>query len=162
MTPTYLILTAIFIVICVALILIILVQRPAGGGLAGAFGGAGGGGTESVFGGRVGDALTVMTVIGFCVYLGLGVTLNLLESRTTAAPPPTVEETLLPFSETDPFETTGDTGSGETTTPATTPGTTPGTTPETTPEPTADDGVFTPIQDVPPAEPASTPDGEER
>ena len=51
-----------------------------------AFGGAGGGGgTESVFGGRVGDALTFMT-IAFCIYLLLAITLNLMESETTAAP----------------------------------------------------------------------------
>lgn len=87
MSSTYLILTALFIIIAIALILIILVQRPAGGGLAGAFGGAGGGGgTESVFGGRVGDALTFMTIGAFCVYLLLAITLNLMESETTAAP----------------------------------------------------------------------------
>ena len=144
MTTTYLILTAIFIVISVALILIILVQRPSGGGLAGAFGGAGGGGTESVFGGRVGDALTVMTVIGFCVYLGLAITLNLMESRNgPPAAPPNLEETLLPFSATDPFEIPGDSeggGAQESTTSA------PAATPES-------DGIFTPSAPV--SEPAS-------
>ncbi len=72
----FLILTIVFIIASVAMILIILVQRPQGGGLAGAFGGAGGGGTEGVFGGRVGDALTVMTVVGFCIYLLLAILLN--------------------------------------------------------------------------------------
>ena len=112
MTSTYLILTALFIIIAVALILIILVQRPAGGGLAGAFGGAGGGGgTESVFGGRVGDALTFMTIGAFCVYLVLAITLNLLQNQTAAAPvvtptdavvesePGTDEATLVPRDE---------------------------------------------------------------
>ena len=142
MTTTYLILTAIFIVISVALILIILVQRPAGGGLAGAFGGAGGGGTESVFGGRVGDALTVMTVVGFCVYLGLAIALNLMESRNSApAAPPNIEEALLPFSATDPFEVPGD---SEGAAPAEGTTTTPAATPES-------DGIFTP------SEPASAP-----
>ena len=142
MTTTYLILTAIFIVISVALILIILVQRPAGGGLAGAFGGAGGGGTESVFGGRVGDALTVMTVVGFCVYLGLAIALNLMESRNgTPAPPPNIEETLLPFSATDPFEVPGD---SEGAAPAEGTSSAPAAVPES-------EGIFTP------SEPASTP-----
>lgn len=158
MTTTYLILTAIFIIVAVALILIILVQRPAGGGLAGAFGGAGGGGTESVFGGRVGDALTVMTVLGFCIYLGLAITLNLLESRNgPPAPPPTLEETLLPYSETDPFEIPADSGA-PTTAPgsgATTPSTTTGDTP-------AEDGVFVPSSGFTPSEPSATPDGEGR
>lgn len=152
MTTTYLILTAIFIIVSVALILIILVQRPAGGGLAGAFGGAGGGGgTESVFGGRVGDALTVMTVVAFCVYLGLAIALNLLESRNKApVAPPNLEETLLPLSATDPFEIPGD---ADPTSTAPAPGTAiPPATPGTGP---ADDGVF-----IPNAQPAATPDGE--
>jgi preprotein translocase subunit SecG len=114
MTSLYLILTALFIVIAVALVLIILVQRPAGGGLAGAFGGAGGGGgTESVFGGRVGDALTFMTIGAFCVYLVLAITLNLLQNQTAAAPvltptdavaeevPGTDDVTLVPRDETE-------------------------------------------------------------
>jgi|TARA_B100000959_G_scaffold270322_1_gene317011 preprotein translocase subunit SecG len=81
MNNTFLILTISLIVISVAMILIILVQRPQGGGLAAAFGGAGGGGTDTVFGGRVGDALTVMTVVAFILFLGLAVALNLVESQ---------------------------------------------------------------------------------
>ena len=152
MTSTYLILTSIFIIVSVALILIILVQRPAGGGLAGAFGGAGGGGTESVFGGRVGDALTVMTVIGFCVYLGLAITLNLMESRTTPEAPATIEETLLPGVGDDPFDQTP--ASSVTTEPA------------TGSDDASNDGVFTPqpidSTELPPADaaPASDAGGE--
>lgn len=84
MNNTFLILTIALIVISVAMVLIILVQRPQGGGLAAAFGGAGGGGTDTVFGGRVGDALTVMTVVSFILFLGLAVALNLVESKTVA------------------------------------------------------------------------------
>ncbi|MHC4967609.1 MAG: preprotein translocase subunit SecG [Planctomycetota bacterium] len=61
--------TLVFIVVSASMVLIILVQRPQGGGLAGAFGGAGGAGTETVFGGRVGDALTWATVTAFVLYL---------------------------------------------------------------------------------------------
>ena len=74
----FFLLALIFVAVSVAMILIILVQRPQGGGLAGAFGGAGGGGADTVFGGRVGDALTWATVIAFIVFLTLAVTLNLL------------------------------------------------------------------------------------
>ena len=81
MNNTFLILTIALIVVSVAMILIILVQRPQGGGLASAFGGAGGGGTDTVFGGRVGDALTVMTVVAFILFLGLAVALNLVDSK---------------------------------------------------------------------------------
>jgi preprotein translocase subunit SecG len=72
----FIILTFVFVLVSVAMALIILVQRPQGGGLASAFGGAGGGGTETVFGGRVGDALTWATVIAFAVYLLLAIGLN--------------------------------------------------------------------------------------
>ena len=73
--------------VALVLVLIILVQRPQGGGLAGAFGGAGGSSTETVFGGRVGDALTYATVAAFVVYITLAITLNLLDPTATAAAP---------------------------------------------------------------------------
>ncbi len=76
------IVTLIFAVVAVAMILIILVQRPQGGGLVGAFGGASAGGTETVFGGRVGDALTYATVTTFVLFLGLAITLNLLDNSS--------------------------------------------------------------------------------
>ncbi len=78
------ILTFIFIVVSVAMILIILVQRPQGGGLSSAFGGAGGG-TDTVFGGRTGDALTWATVGAFSVYLLLAVGLNMMDGQAPAA-----------------------------------------------------------------------------
>jgi preprotein translocase subunit SecG len=82
----FVILTGTFIVVAVAMVLIILVQRPSGGGLAGAFGGAGGG-TDTVFGGRVGDALTWATVIAFSLYLLSAVALNIVPVTKTVAPP---------------------------------------------------------------------------
>lgn len=82
MSLGFLILTIVFIIVSGAMILIILVQRPQGGGLAGAFGGAGGTGSDTVFGGRVGDALTAMTVAAFVAYLALAIGLNLLEVRS--------------------------------------------------------------------------------
>lgn len=81
LSTTMIVLTLLFIVASVALVLIILVQRPQGGGLAGAFGGAGGGGTDTAFGGRTGDVLTVATIAAFIVYLGLGVGLNIVNNN---------------------------------------------------------------------------------
>ena len=72
------ILTVIFILVAATLVLIILVQRPQGGGLAGAFGGAGGG-SDTVFGGRTGDALTLATVVCFILFLSLSIGLNLID-----------------------------------------------------------------------------------
>jgi preprotein translocase subunit SecG len=92
MNQTFLYLTIGLIVISVAMVLIILVQRPHGGGLASAFGG-GGGGNDTVFGGRVGDALTVMTVITFVLFLGFAVALNLVESKGVAQIQPVTEVT---------------------------------------------------------------------
>ncbi len=84
MTAWFWVTTVAFIIVAAAMVLIILVQRPQGGGLAGAFGGAGGAGTETVFGGRVGDALTWATVIAFVIYLGLAIALNLLDDVSPA------------------------------------------------------------------------------
>jgi len=82
----FLLLTLLFTIVSTAMVLIILVQRPQGGGLASAFGGAGGGGTDTVFGGRVGDALTWATVIAFAVYLLIAATLNLMPVGRTIVP----------------------------------------------------------------------------
>lgn len=76
------ILTLLFIVVSVALVLIVLVQRPQGGGLTGAFGG--GGGTDTAFGGRTGDALTVATITAFTVYLLLAIGLNITTNTMNA------------------------------------------------------------------------------
>ena len=74
-----------FAIVALVMVLIILVQRPQGGGLAGAFGGAGGSSTETVFGGRVGDALTYATVTAFVIYIGLAISLNLLDETAMVA-----------------------------------------------------------------------------
>lgn len=51
--------SVVLILICVLLILVILLQKGRGGGLAGAFGGAGG---HSAFGAKTGDVFTWITV----------------------------------------------------------------------------------------------------
>jgi preprotein translocase subunit SecG len=84
MSSWFLVLTVLFIVVSAVMILIILVQRPQGGGLAGAFGGAGGGSTDTVFGGRVGDALTLMTVFAFAGYVLLAIGLNIMDPSPAA------------------------------------------------------------------------------
>lgn len=74
--PTWLvmILMILFILISVLMILVILIQKPKGGGLAGAFGGGGGGGSsQAVFGAKVGDVLTWVTVGFFAAFLFLAI-----------------------------------------------------------------------------------------
>jgi len=65
-----------FVFVCVLLVLLILIQRPKGGGLAGAFGGAGGGTDQAMFGAKTGDALTWITVTLFVLFLLLAMGLT--------------------------------------------------------------------------------------
>lgn len=76
-----------FAVVCVFMMLVILIQKPKGGGLSGAFGGgAGGGSAGAVVGARVGDVLTIVTVVCFLLFLGLamGLTWSTKPSTDTA------------------------------------------------------------------------------
>ncbi|MBI1189716.1 MAG: preprotein translocase subunit SecG [Tepidisphaera sp.] len=66
--------TLLFVVVSVILVLTVLIQKPQGGGLSGAFG-SGAGSGQTAFGTKTGDALTVATIIIFAVYLLLGVVL---------------------------------------------------------------------------------------
>jgi preprotein translocase subunit SecG len=59
-------LTILLILTSLFMILLILIQRGKGGGLAGAFGGAGG---SSAFGSRAGDTFTRVTIIVAAVWL---------------------------------------------------------------------------------------------
>lgn len=104
MSAWFWIATLLFTVVSASMVLIILVQRPQGGGLAGAFGGAGGAGTETVFGGRVGDALTYATVTAFVIYLALAISLNLLENPGTREPQPPPTAAALPTPPEQPAE----------------------------------------------------------
>jgi len=64
-----------FCVVCALLIMIILLQRGRGGGLSGAFGGAGG---QTPFGAKTGDVFTWITIVMTAVFLVLTVMLNYL------------------------------------------------------------------------------------
>jgi preprotein translocase subunit SecG len=61
-----------FIFCCLAVVLIILIQKGRGGGLSAAFGGAGSGG---VLGSKTGDFLTWVTIVLVGVFLGLAILL---------------------------------------------------------------------------------------
>ena len=72
--PTYIhVLAALFVAVTVFMILVILIQRPKGGGLSAAFGGgAGSGSAQSLIGGAgIGNALTTTTIVAFVLFLGL-------------------------------------------------------------------------------------------
>ena len=74
---SFYILTGLFMVVSTVMILVILMQRPKGGGLSAAFGGSSAGSADSLLGGRVGDTLTWVTVVAFVLYLGLALSLNM-------------------------------------------------------------------------------------
>ncbi len=73
-----------FVIVSVFMMLVILIQKPKGGGLSGAFGGAGGSDTSFV-GAKVGDVLTLVTVSFFVAFIGLAMlltwTINPVENR---------------------------------------------------------------------------------
>ncbi len=77
-----------FIIVCVFMIMLVLIQKGRGGGLSSAFGGGGG---NTAFGSKTGDVLTWTTSVLFGVFLLLAVTLNLLANQRQAklAPPAT-------------------------------------------------------------------------
>src|ERR1044071_4793786 len=75
--------TTLFIIVCLFLVMLILIQKGRGGGLASAFGGAGG---STAFGAKTGDVLTWATSIVFGVFVVLAVTMNLLANAKDAKP----------------------------------------------------------------------------
>lgn len=114
MNVTFLILTIAFILISSGMILVILVQRPQGGGLAAAFGGAGGTGADTVFGGRVGDALTTTTIGCFALYLVLAVVLNRVEPGGTVPAALPGGAPISAGAGDDTTDTSGDDATGDT------------------------------------------------
>ncbi len=63
--------TSLFLIVCILLVIIVLLQRGRGGGLSAALGGAGGG--HSAFGSRTGDVFTWVTIILVAVFILLAV-----------------------------------------------------------------------------------------
>jgi preprotein translocase subunit SecG len=71
------------------LIILVLIQRGKGGGLAGAFGGAGG---SSAFGSRAGDMFTKITIYAAAVWILL--IMFLIKSTQPTAPLPSTRGSL--------------------------------------------------------------------
>ena len=87
MTWTQWLLAVALIGVCLFLMLVILLQRGRGGGVAGAFGGGGGSGA---FGAKTGDVFTWITVVVATIFVGLAVMANYAfdESRIAAVAAP--------------------------------------------------------------------------
>jgi preprotein translocase subunit SecG len=76
-----------FLFVCIVLILTVLIQKPSGGGLSGAFGSASGSG-QTAFGAKTGDALTIFTIVMFVIFVlgGIGMKFVTTPSQPGAAP----------------------------------------------------------------------------
>lgn len=103
--PTWAIglLTLLFVLISVVLVLTVLIQKPQGGGLSGAFG-SGAGSGQTAFGTKTGDALTVATIIVFAIYLVLGVVLVFAYRPQAATLRPAADKETAPAGEAAPAE----------------------------------------------------------
>jgi len=78
-------LATLFVIVCVLLIIMVLLQKGRGGGLSGAFGGMG----SSAFGTRTGDVFTWVTIILTAVFLLLAIITTIVyrpEPSTVSTP----------------------------------------------------------------------------
>jgi len=85
-------LVVVFLAVSVILILTVLIQRPMGGGLSGAFG-SGAGSGQTAFGAKTGDVLTLTTIIVFSVWILGAIGLQYVTRPPEAATQPTVSPT---------------------------------------------------------------------
>ena len=88
-----------FVICCVSLVLIILIQKGRGGGLSGAFGGAMAGG---ILGSKTGDFLTWVTIVLVGVFLTLAVVMAKFYK-----PEPVGDYDVSPQTQQQPLETSG-------------------------------------------------------
>jgi preprotein translocase subunit SecG len=82
-----------YVIICIFLILLVLIQKGRGGGLSGAFGGSGG---NTAFGTKTGDVLTWATSIVFAIFVFLAVAMNLSAEYDRKHSAPAVVPTAVP------------------------------------------------------------------
>lgn len=78
---------------CLLLILVVLLQRGRGGGLAGAFGGSGG---SSAFGAKTGDVFTWITVVVATVFVLLSIVTNFAYDESGDVVPPSADVQVVP------------------------------------------------------------------
>ena len=106
-----------FVICCVSLVLIVLIQKGRGGGLSGAFGGAM---ASGILGSKTGDFLTWVTIVLAGVFLLLAVVMAKIYKPDVASDydvsPQTQQQPLespeQPEPSEVPEETTGQTGAG--------------------------------------------------
>jgi len=84
-----------FIIICLLLVFVVLIQKGRGGGLSGAFGGAGG---HSAFGAKTGDVFTWITVVlaGLFILVSTGLNYVFLPQKSLLPTTPAGVESVEP------------------------------------------------------------------
>jgi preprotein translocase subunit SecG len=92
------------------LVCLVLIQRGKGGGLAGAFGGAG---SSSAFGSKAGDVFTRVTMITATVWIALNMLLVVISNNRTSAWGPSTRPGASKTSEFTPSEKTDLDGLGK-------------------------------------------------
>ncbi len=108
----YYVFLTLFLVLSAFLVLLVLIQKGRGGGLASAFGGVGG---NTAFGAKTGDVLTWATSVVFGVFVVLAIFLNLIANNLheanlrlttdTTAPAAAGAKPLAPVNSDLPLET---------------------------------------------------------
>lgn len=111
------VLVLVFVAVSILMILTVLIQRPAGGGLSGAFG-SGAGSGQTAFGTKTGDALTIATITMFVLFLVFAVVLNFMArphapiptgaAAGPAAPPPAPAPATTPPAQSQPAPLTSE------------------------------------------------------
>ncbi len=121
-------LVGLFLLISIGMILLVLIQRPQGGGLSGAFGAGGGGGGagagQTAFGTKTGDVLTGATITIFVLFLITAIVLNFAtRPQVSVSNTPGISTPAAPGTGTmgDPAEEAADTEGTEGTNEATEP-----------------------------------------
>jgi len=96
-----------FLLVSVVMILIVLIQRPQGGGLGGAFGAGGGSGGagQTAFGTKTGDVLTWATIGIFVLFLCFAIGLNFATRPSAMNPQPTISAPGGPGAQTPASDT---------------------------------------------------------
>lgn len=154
--------TTVFLLVCIMLILTILIQKPQGGGLAGAFGSSAGSG-QTAFGAKTGDALTVFTIAVFVLYIGGAILLNYLQRPAKIDPTAPAAQATPGANPAEnsgtPLPATGTTSPGATPVDATpaTPGVAPTPAPIPVPAPTVPAAPEGQVPAAPAPAPAPTP-----
>lgn len=105
------VLIVLYVVICIALIVIVLLQSGKGGGLAGIFGSGGGG--QTIFGARAGDIMTKSTTVLAICFMLFSLVLAFLSARQMSSLTKEVEAFGLERPESPPAVLAGEESAGE-------------------------------------------------